>query len=454
MKKTLILILFLAFVLRFALFFIGFPSPGYKGPLKYKWGADAIGYDKLAVNILKHGIFSGGDSAPFRPEIRRTPLYPAFLAAIYAIFGYHPPVAILFQLLISVSVILLTYRIATLLSLPQSVSLLAAFFIALEPVTIIFSNSLFTETLFSFLHIAAIYFLVIYFKKGTILRYLIISAIFTSLATLCRPINAYFFIVPVSAIFIFGRRNIKKYLKHVIIFLLINSLIIFPWIIRNYIKAQYFALSSIQDYNLLNYNAAYIYSYLDKIDRGEAADRLLEEVNEITKGKEVSEAQKFALYRKVSLQHIFKHPIVYTWVHIKGMVMIYTRTGSSIYMTFLEKEGNYILAHEIYKLPPGKAISLLLKSRAKFQTIILLIFAAYLLFIYLLMLFGIIYLFRKKERLILGLFIAIIAYFSILSSPTGDARFRICFFPYISIISSFGVISIYSKIKMKRLSKG
>lgn len=454
MKKALLFILCLAFILRFAIFFLGLPSENDKGPLKYMWGPDSIGYDKQAVNILKYGKFSEDDSAPFSPEIRRTPLYPAFLAAIYGIFGHHPPVAIFFHILISASIVLLTYKMAQLLSLPQSVSLLAAFFIALEPVSIIFSNSLLTESLFSLLHLVAIYFLIAYLKKRTALIYLIISALFNGLATLCRPINAYFFIIPVVAIIIFSRNNMKRYLYHIFIFLLITSLLIFPWLIRNYIQAKYFTLSSIRDYNLLHYNAAYIYSYLDKIDRPEAASRLMNEVNEIIEGSQLSEAEKSAIYRKVAFKHIFKHPVVYAWVHIKGIALIYSRTGSSVYMAFLEREGSNIFAQAIFKLPLRELASLLLIGRTKFQTTMMLIFAFYLLLIYLMMLFGIRFLFKNREWFILALLTAIISYFSFLSSPVGDGRFRICFFPYISIISSVGIISIYEKIKKRSSAKG
>lgn len=51
-------------------------------------GGDGPEYDQLAVNILKHGVFSRSGTEPYDPYIFRTPGYPLLVAGVYAISDY------------------------------------------------------------------------------------------------------------------------------------------------------------------------------------------------------------------------------------------------------------------------------------------------------------------------------------------------------------------------------
>lgn len=72
---------------------------------------DSKEYHNIAVNLIENKVFSNTESSPHSPNIFRTPIYPFFLASVYAIFGYKPYIAIFFQLIIGAITCILTYKI-------------------------------------------------------------------------------------------------------------------------------------------------------------------------------------------------------------------------------------------------------------------------------------------------------------------------------------------------------
>ncbi|MEK6917155.1 MAG: hypothetical protein AABW92_05420, partial [Nanoarchaeota archaeon] len=51
--------------------------------------SDAANYDQIAVNIVSGHGFSEVIDGQKVPTMRRTPIYPLFLAGIYSIFGHN-----------------------------------------------------------------------------------------------------------------------------------------------------------------------------------------------------------------------------------------------------------------------------------------------------------------------------------------------------------------------------
>src|SRR3989338_10856069 len=70
---------------------------------------DQVAYDQFAVSLWKYHEFASGQG---HPTAYVTPLYPMFLAGIYAFFGYSHLWAKLIQALLGSGVCLLSYFIA------------------------------------------------------------------------------------------------------------------------------------------------------------------------------------------------------------------------------------------------------------------------------------------------------------------------------------------------------
>ncbi|MCI4397895.1 MAG: glycosyltransferase family 39 protein [Acidobacteria bacterium] len=55
---------------------------------------DTVLYERFAVNLLQHDVYSGEEGPPYSPSYIRTPGYPLFLAGVYSIFGVGNDVAV------------------------------------------------------------------------------------------------------------------------------------------------------------------------------------------------------------------------------------------------------------------------------------------------------------------------------------------------------------------------
>jgi len=62
---------------------------------------DSKSYERLALNLIAGHGFSQGQEESFAPDIYRTPVYPLFIALIYAIFGQAPQAVSALQVLIA-----------------------------------------------------------------------------------------------------------------------------------------------------------------------------------------------------------------------------------------------------------------------------------------------------------------------------------------------------------------
>ena len=121
--KKLVAILALALLLRLVFFFIYQPWDAEVEKTLVLNG-DAVQYHYLGIAILK--------TFGFADNVFRTPVYPAFIALIYAVFGIHPYIVLLFQIFLSVVSIYVVFKIVE-LSFNRKVGLVAGFIMALDP---------------------------------------------------------------------------------------------------------------------------------------------------------------------------------------------------------------------------------------------------------------------------------------------------------------------------------
>lgn len=120
-------------------------------------------YEELARNWLHHGIYGMDIFGRLLPVDMRTPGYPAFLAAIYSLFGESARAVMLAQAAVDTLTCLLTAMIAAQLSPRESrrrVLLTALWLAALCPFTANYTAVVLTETLATFLTTLALLVLV------------------------------------------------------------------------------------------------------------------------------------------------------------------------------------------------------------------------------------------------------------------------------------------------------
>ncbi|MBN2411415.1 glycosyltransferase family 39 protein [candidate division KSB1 bacterium] len=207
---------------------------GYVLTLEEKWYYyDTVHYDTAAQNLVQGNGF--GPSLYFANLYAHyclEPLYPLFLAGVYAVFGHSLLAARIVQVLLSLLGLLVLYGIGRSL-VPQKVVRAALVFAGIYPFFIYIPGLLYITQLFSLFILLSVYgFLKFYQQNKT--GWIIFAGLFLGLAVLARPI--YLFGVPLFFLwllwapkFSFGRKLLFAAI------LGLTILVVFtPWTVRNY----------------------------------------------------------------------------------------------------------------------------------------------------------------------------------------------------------------------------
>lgn len=152
---------------------------------------DSFIYGDIAKNWLSHGIFGVTDGAVIRPTLIRLPGYPAFLAAVFSVFGReHYTAVLVIQALLDVNTCLVIA--ATALELMNERAAKAAYLLAaLCPFTANYTASALSETLAIFCTAHALYYGVRGIhglqRNKTATRAWLVAGLWTGAAMLIRP---------------------------------------------------------------------------------------------------------------------------------------------------------------------------------------------------------------------------------------------------------------------------
>ena len=217
--RNLVLIFFFALAIR--LLFVAFRQ----------WVPDdAIGYDTLARNLLAGNGFSLRPGPPFEPTLFRTPIYPYFLSALYALFGFHDVVIFVAQAVISAATCCLMYFVAR-RYLSRQAALVTASVCAIYPLTSSFVAAKLTETLYTFLICCALYLVIRGYQKLS-WRWMGAAGGMLGVASLCRP-EAMLFPFFLAGLFLLLHRFRLPWWKMSIALVAFCIVVTAPWLVRN-----------------------------------------------------------------------------------------------------------------------------------------------------------------------------------------------------------------------------
>lgn len=231
--------------------------------------ADTASYIEPGRNLLFHGRFVA-DGAP---DLLRTPGYPLFLA-ITSLSGL--PAAALANVVLSVFTVLLVWRLGRAICDDGRVALGAAWIFAFEPLSVVNSTILLSETLFLALFLLSME-RIAAFLRGRRLRVLAAAGLWLAAATFVRPVTYYLPIALAVGLFLVlthvpGLRHPQQTpvvrargLSWKAPALLLISVL--PWLaawqIRNWAETGYTGFSSVSDVNLYYYIAADVEAQLE-----------------------------------------------------------------------------------------------------------------------------------------------------------------------------------------------
>jgi 4-amino-4-deoxy-L-arabinose transferase-like glycosyltransferase len=405
---------------------------------------DSDGYDRRAMNLLRYGVFASEKTPPLTPDLDRTPVYPVVLAGVFAVAGHNPGAAILLHILIGSLTALLTYGLARELGLSTRVGLLAALIVAVDPLSIMTTNYLLTETLFTLLLVGTIWGLVRYWNTSEA-RWLALATVLIALTSLTRPISQF---LPLALLPVFvlaaraGRR--RAFLAAGVIFAVASLALTYTWAYRNYRQTGLFTLSTISDTNLIYYRARAVLAEAEGTSQDEAWDKLQQRIEQTAAEQKLSTAETIDLQRQEALAIFQRYPGLTVKMLAKGVGRLLFDPGYTITCAQLDRQST---AFDCF---PGRSSmnepGLVDKALGKFgqmtavQQLVLLSSSVLLAILYSSAAFGVARLIRERRWLVLALLFLLIAYFVGLSAGgEANSRFRIPVVPFLGMLSGVGL---------------
>ena len=443
-RKWISSILLIALSLRILLF-IGIRL---NNPKRFLTNTDSIQYWQIAENILNHGSFSLSNTQPIIPDHSRTPLYPLFISMLKWL-GSDASGIIFIQILVSVAtcliVILLTYKLVN----SWKAANLAGAIMAVDIPSIVYSNSLLTETVFTFLLTLSLLFLVLYFKEPEKTSPLLISGTLMGLSILCRPVSAF---LPLFILFLFFilPKKPKVYLfKRASLYLTLCFVVVSPWLTRNQLIFGTPILSTISYNNILHYRAAGVYAVKQGIPLSESQDLLSKKVKSEFQGDKELEPIKYKKFEaKIGTSIILENLPTYIRNHILStfnMLFKPLRSTIDLQLGLSEKGTSLMTWGEKNNSSP---MSRFFMSTSGFTIALVFLQLISIVPLWLSVIYGLIISFVKKEQLISSIIFLLIVYFCIMSGgPEAYARFRVPLVPFLAIAASVGMIEVFERLK-------
>jgi hypothetical protein len=184
-------------------------------------------YIRIANNLLITGIFGEKPGVPFALNM---PLYPLFVAVLFATSNSSLVVVRVVQAIIGTANSLVTYRLARDLFPQRSiVAWLSMLSVALYPVFFLWEGFILTETLYMLLVQLGSWLWVRSMRSPTA-KYILLAGISLGLSTLVREIQHMFILV----LGLIGLLIVpKRRLRYIVLFAVAYLLVLSPWVVRN-----------------------------------------------------------------------------------------------------------------------------------------------------------------------------------------------------------------------------
>ena len=420
--------------------------PNYSFPVM---ADDSPGYFDLAQNIIIRGDFAAiGD--PNLAESFRTPGYPSFVALVLLLFNNVNFIAIVQIALAALSVVLL-YKITSLF-FSKKVSILASLLLMVEPSAIYYSNLVLTDSFFVFLLLLIIYLFIQSPKSAKHELLLKFSAgLLLSFAILVRPIGQY---IAVLLFFYFVVYYFKKFSKQklatILLFVIGVLLLSVPWSLRNKSIFDTYVLSTASTLVLHDYTLPMHYADEHNITIVEARQVFDAQVNKT--GDRPYDTSLFIEpeLKNASLKYLKENFVSYLKFHLIKTLPIFFTDGMRdiLYQVKANTSGMPNISSLIVN-GEFKELSEQL-SKSKINVILFVIGVLSWIIINLLALIGLIRLLfhsPRKRFYFVVLSTMLILYFSMVTGPIANSRYRLPFEPFIFILASYGFYYILAKIK-------
>ena len=329
-KHRLLVLLAIVLLSRLVFAFIVWKINGPSGVI----GSDTPSYVGPARSLL-HGAFlsDGSFGIPGAAEIFRTPGYPLFLVPAVAL-GHVELIALGENLLLAVASAWLIWHIVTGLIPDPRAACWAVLLYCFEPVGFLYSQKVFSETLFTTVLLLFVWLFLRYFRKPAYLK-LALSVLALSCAAYVRPVPLYLGIWLIPVLLLFPRTiSWRQRAARAVLFPVLFGLTLVPWIERNSKVAGYDGFTTSSDWNLYFLAAGAVEAKLEHRGPSEVLadwnyDHMEQYLQSHPEMRGWSQAQIARFWGREARRIIGSHVVLYSGIHARGCAMVMFNPGVS-----------------------------------------------------------------------------------------------------------------------------
>lgn len=329
MPPRLKIILSLAFLLRSGVAVTAWLS--LHDPTAY-YAKDTWSYLQPALELVGAGSFTTYGV----PELFRTPGYSVLLS-LGASVGAVEAVTLGLQILLSCLTVYFVYRLAEGLYADARVAGWSGLAMSVEPLSIISSNWLLSDTLFTALLAAALYCLLRFTRerRGGLLY---LAAVLLAVTVYVRPIG-YFFPVVVMLVLLSWAcyQRERQMLQQAVVFGVLAATLIGAWQIRNALATGYRSFSSAVDYNLYFHQVAGLKAKQQQVPFYEVMEEMgfyshEQYLRYHPDQQSWTLAEQYDFMRREGLKATWADPIAAANIYLHGLVISLFDPGASEYL--------------------------------------------------------------------------------------------------------------------------
>jgi 4-amino-4-deoxy-L-arabinose transferase-like glycosyltransferase len=451
--RTTVLIIALALILRCAFLLLVHP---WTHPVVEQFAqGDSPRYHALACTLLDHHRFAISATDP--PDPQRTPMYPLFVAGLYALCGKIPWAVYVAQILLDCASCLLIL-LASRRALSATIAYAAAVVYAVDPLAIRYASAFLTETLFFFVLALILY------QFGRLreperktrvgLQYGLLGAL-CGLGALVRPIALYVPIVLAMVVLGSGRRRPSLALRNALLVIVGAALVVSPWFIRNQTTFGRATLTYVDAWDALTLSVGSVEAAKRHEDLDSAGVELAAEANAmmVADGAHPDRLNPFVkadYWRRLALQYIRRDPIAFLKAQARGIIFTLISPGTS---EFSAAFGN--AAHTV-----GRAPGILPRLREFFfekspvELAIGATIVSMLLLTYLALGLGLLVGWRRYDRTWLVFCVIMALYLVGLGGLAAMCRFRTPAMPFLAGPVGIGIVDVVERWRAGKARRG
>jgi 4-amino-4-deoxy-L-arabinose transferase-like glycosyltransferase len=408
---------------------------------------DTRGYHEPALSLLQSGRLDTFLNPPGIPMTYRTPGYPVFLAAIYAIFGVNWPVVMLFQAILATITVYLTWRLARKFW-GDRVALIAAALVAIDPISLVLSQKLMTENNFAlFIMIAVLAGVNLLSETRRKTGWALLLGTALALATLTRPSSYYLPVPVILGVLIWGlkrRWKVRTLALSVGMILLPLVLLVGGWIWRNYRVTGVPIYTSIEGYYAYFWQGAEVLAKAQGQDISEVQRQLgLGDGSPTSRGdgyrvlhpetRDWNFERLCVRWQQDGMNIIKAHPVVFARVYFAGVLRALTRPGVNNLLDMMGLQLSALSPHALLQHPLAGFV-----------------FAYSYLWLLVVYLGVTLYLLKGRRRDTLDIarlfVLGIMLYLILLSGgPSAMARFRVPLIPFFSLFCAYQISQMWNR---------